>query len=541
MNILDVLQRAQEVCASCGIRKVDLLLCPCRQVHYCSTPCQVQHWKVHRIVCSKGVTSHGTRPPVKHCYYCGRGSYHIRGCQCGLAFYCDAQCQGKHWGQHRRTCSTWDVDAADAATTARSDPRIMRIRRMDAEVQTDAETAVGPSLVVSDYMTMQRPHVHVGNGNHGGGALHGTPSDGSAFPLHGSMTIGPGAEEGTDALHGVSGVMDGFYHSMIAPSSYSSGHHIAVQNPNAEASMLQGRHAPQEQLEDQFPAQVDGVPKALLVPPSPHLGFEFSGLLPTGGGDLSIRTATSDGGATAAARSRGSDSGVVGRHSNVTSKVLAAHRVEREKIAAVDGSHQPFAKMSLPPVNPLDIDAINAQRSDLLAPMSSSSGHRGGSQVAGQPRRRESDSIVELQPSASFLHTAPVASPSNLLTRKGTVMSNVLSGAAAHLSRSRSGASGLFSQSSARFLPVQQDPLQQEWNDALVEFTMDEEEERLDIANARAAELSTMETVVKRFLFIESAKVVGVEEEAARLELLTQYNLWLRTTAVVAFRRLRKP
>ena len=70
---------------------------------------------------------------------------------------------------------------------------------------------------------------------------------------------------------------------------------------------------------------------------------------------------------------------------------------------------------------------------------------------------------------------------------------------------------------------------------------MDEEEERLDIANARAAELSTMETVVKRFLFIESAKVVGVEEEAARLELLTQYNLWLRTTAMVAFRRLRKP
>ncbi|CUG89867.1 zinc finger protein, putative [Bodo saltans] len=597
MNILDVLQRAQEVCASCGVRKLDLLLCPCRQVHYCSTPCQVQHWKTHRLVCTKGVTSEGKRPPVKHCYYCGRASYHIRGCQCGLAFYCDAQCQAKHWGQHRRNCSTWDVDVADAtanaaAAVAVKDPRIMRIRRKDAEVQTEGEVDVRAKIHLdaiaadwrtgSHYVTTQRPSVRItGNaGTHEDGeeisgfhGVAGTPSDAAlALQRHASVTLGPRDEEqmpqpsgSTPSLEDAAALhllgVDGLYNSVIIASTHTSDHPTTDHNNNTNATSDQ-QHPHQV-------VEVDGRALALTTPPS---GFEFSGLLPTAGGDLSIRTATSDG--AAAGRSRtaegshrangsASESGGSGRQL-MTSKALAAHRVHRERVASVteasnssDGNvnsaaEQLLAKMT--PVNPLNIDAVNAQRTDIPPPAggafvsSSTSFHRLAPASSGHPRRGESDSVVDaLQPTASFvIQHNTAASPSNALTRKGTVMSNVLSGAAAHLNRSRSGASGVFAQSSSRMFINHQQPdaktaqLQRELEEAIEEFVMDEEEERLDIANDRIAQLSTMETVVKRFLFMESAKLVGVEEESARLELLTQYNLWLRTSAMVAFRRVRK-
>ncbi|KEG14129.1 hypothetical protein DQ04_00611160 [Trypanosoma grayi] len=91
------------ICTNCGVDALDLCACPCGQATYCSTECQWVHWSVHRQVCWHG--RKGRHMPLLSCYYCSRKSYTLRQCPCGLAVYCDRDCQIADWPRHRATCA----------------------------------------------------------------------------------------------------------------------------------------------------------------------------------------------------------------------------------------------------------------------------------------------------------------------------------------------------------------------------------------------------------------------------------------------------
>jgi len=51
-HIFKVLKQAsQRICNGCGQNDVDVKVCPCKSVCYCSTECQSQQWKLHKPIC----------------------------------------------------------------------------------------------------------------------------------------------------------------------------------------------------------------------------------------------------------------------------------------------------------------------------------------------------------------------------------------------------------------------------------------------------------------------------------------------------------
>lgn len=92
----------ETVCAACGRRGIDLLMCPCEAVFYCNIACQAQHWKTHAKVCQ-----HGRRSaiPVTACAGCGKVSDSNAWCVCGKVLYCSSACQLRHWEEaHHAEC-----------------------------------------------------------------------------------------------------------------------------------------------------------------------------------------------------------------------------------------------------------------------------------------------------------------------------------------------------------------------------------------------------------------------------------------------------
>ena len=43
-------------------------------------------------------------PFDKVCSWCGRAAEHLRKCPCKEVRYCNADCQGRHWGLHKPEC-----------------------------------------------------------------------------------------------------------------------------------------------------------------------------------------------------------------------------------------------------------------------------------------------------------------------------------------------------------------------------------------------------------------------------------------------------
>lgn len=127
------------------------------------------------------------------------------------------------------------------------------------------------------------------------------------------------------------------------------------------------------------------------------------------------------------------------------------------------------------------------------------------------------------------------ASPMAMGSKKGTVMANVLSGAAAHYSRSRSGV--FFGSGGASVRSMVIDPHQREFELQIEELCLDEEEGRQDIGMTRREQYNQMRAMLERLRFIDAAKRLGQVEEAERLDVVTQYNLWFVGHAVPAFRR----
>ena len=128
---------AGSYCENCKKFSFTLKKCTgCMTVSYCSQDCQIKHRKVHRrnyrrlyhrncrktnndssstpknhpIVgfFSKPVTSLSSAQGISeapHCSFCGKESENVKKCTgCRKVQYCDKDCQGKHWNEHKNDC-----------------------------------------------------------------------------------------------------------------------------------------------------------------------------------------------------------------------------------------------------------------------------------------------------------------------------------------------------------------------------------------------------------------------------------------------------
>ena len=119
----------------------------CHTVYYCNKECQQKHWKEHKKTCC---ALHDCSEQTKHldevsvCSYCSKASNYLKKCTlCYAVQYCDKDCQRKHWPQHRMQCKT-DSDSqtltskTEQALSA-SDSHTLTSRRtnMDAKPVTE--------------------------------------------------------------------------------------------------------------------------------------------------------------------------------------------------------------------------------------------------------------------------------------------------------------------------------------------------------------------------------------------------------------------
>lgn len=410
----------------------------------------------------------------------------------------------------------------------------MRIRRLDAQVQTDPlmfETVSAGRSSGDFAVRLANDPVDCSeeSDDDGAGIMPSVfRSTATLRPKSATQeearrsTLEPGAatpeENGEVRLLGDGG--DGLY-AVTAPSSLGS-----EQNPASHAASSM----------DCPDVNIQNSSSRAVVPTSQPTTFEYSGLLPTGGGDLSIRT--SDGRNSASGkRASGDEEHLRSTRGTSTSRALVENKATQRFRQGQPPSSDDCA---LSTVNPLNIDAVREANKKV----------KKRSPSWGSGVDVDDGSELSALPSSSVFYGAHqsnhATSPAHQLSRKGTVMSSVLSGAAAHLSRSRSVHSGVFTQNpsfvfgASRVLDHATAQQQREWALTFEEFELDEEEERLHIACGSREFWTGLTALQKRLLFLDAAKNISVEEERVRVDVVTQCNMWLRTTALPAWRRLPK-
>ena len=56
----------------------------------------------------------GTTPPTKMCSSCGKKSNTLKKCMaCKCVWYCDKECQNKHWKEHKKECKPIKKELAE--------------------------------------------------------------------------------------------------------------------------------------------------------------------------------------------------------------------------------------------------------------------------------------------------------------------------------------------------------------------------------------------------------------------------------------------
>ncbi len=90
-NIVDV-GHDHRMCNNCGTIRDTLLHCPCARAWYCNPECQKKHWGAHKPHCNT-------------CAHCGKVLPVILVCgHCKIVKYCNAECSKLHWNQHKVDC-----------------------------------------------------------------------------------------------------------------------------------------------------------------------------------------------------------------------------------------------------------------------------------------------------------------------------------------------------------------------------------------------------------------------------------------------------
>ncbi len=104
----DVLERAADTTPAINGKKPGiswtggLAICPCEKVFYCNAECQTKHWPEHKPECNHGRSS---KIPITACTNCDKVSDQNMWCPCGTTLYCSVGCQRAHWAAgHFEVC-----------------------------------------------------------------------------------------------------------------------------------------------------------------------------------------------------------------------------------------------------------------------------------------------------------------------------------------------------------------------------------------------------------------------------------------------------
>jgi tetratricopeptide (TPR) repeat protein len=86
------------MCNGCETVREGMDMCNgCAKVWYCNTECQLKHWPIHKKACSM-------------CAFCETGldafdvDKRLRCSRCKVTHYCGTECQNAHWSEHKKTC-----------------------------------------------------------------------------------------------------------------------------------------------------------------------------------------------------------------------------------------------------------------------------------------------------------------------------------------------------------------------------------------------------------------------------------------------------
>jgi tetratricopeptide (TPR) repeat protein len=92
-EMIDVGRHDYRMCSECGAFKENLEVCNgCFRAWYCDTDCQLRHWPTHELMCNV-------------CLHCDTVLSKIMQCsRCKKAKYCDVECQRAHWSEHKKDC-----------------------------------------------------------------------------------------------------------------------------------------------------------------------------------------------------------------------------------------------------------------------------------------------------------------------------------------------------------------------------------------------------------------------------------------------------
>jgi hypothetical protein len=152
-------------CSQCGKSKDACCRCPCNKAFYCNPECQHRHWNVHKSECT---CARRGPPPLGSCLQCGTVSSELMHCVCEQALYCSIACQQMHWGTHRRVCRDWTTWAPTTApkandTGAQTEPcacrKTIRELRGRGPQQTPPTPSIAPSRAgAADNGTATTPH-----------------------------------------------------------------------------------------------------------------------------------------------------------------------------------------------------------------------------------------------------------------------------------------------------------------------------------------------------------------------------------------------
>lgn len=85
------------MCNECGKIKYDMDVCNgCCKAWYCDRECQLKHWSIHKLVCIV-------------CFNCevrlNRDTVFLRCSKCKATKYCGVECQTEDWKEHKKTCT----------------------------------------------------------------------------------------------------------------------------------------------------------------------------------------------------------------------------------------------------------------------------------------------------------------------------------------------------------------------------------------------------------------------------------------------------
>ena len=81
------------MCNQCGTIKEHMSKCDgCNRAWYCDAECQLKHWATHRPQCDV-------------CIQCATVLTKIQRCsRCKKTKYCGFECSKAHWSEHKKDC-----------------------------------------------------------------------------------------------------------------------------------------------------------------------------------------------------------------------------------------------------------------------------------------------------------------------------------------------------------------------------------------------------------------------------------------------------